>query len=69
MKSPSFFIKKIKFTQDYTTVAGFTLPTHLHSEAETRVVGKAIIDVVQRDYEPEALHTDSPDLAAASDAN
>ena len=52
-KSPSLFIKKIDFVQDYATIAGFTFPAHLHSEAETRVVGKAVIDVTQRDYQLE----------------
>ena len=67
VKSPSFFIKKIRFTQDYTTIAGFTLPTHLHSEAETRLVGKTIVDVVHRDYEPEALRTDLSNVAFLPD--
>ena len=53
VKSPSFFIKKIDFVQEYATVEGFTLPTRLHSEAETRLVGKAIVDIVHRDYQPE----------------
>lgn len=53
VKSPSFFIKKIDFVQDYATIDGFTLPTHMHSEAETRLVGKAIVDVTHRDYQPE----------------
>jgi hypothetical protein len=52
-KSPSFFIKKINFVQDYGTISGFTFPTHLHSEAETRLVGKAIVDITHRDYQLE----------------
>ena len=50
-KTPSFFIKKIRFIQDYATVAGFTLPMHVHSEADTRIVGKAVIDILHRDYQ------------------
>ena len=52
-KSPSFFIKNIDFVQDYTTVDGFTLLTHVHSEAQTRLVGKAVVDITHRDYQPE----------------
>jgi hypothetical protein len=52
VKSPSFFIKKIEFVQDYASFDGFTLPTHMHSEAQTRLVGKAIVDMTHRDYEP-----------------
>jgi hypothetical protein len=51
VKSPSFFIKKIDFVQDYATINGFTLPTHMHSEAQTRLVGKAVVDITHRDYE------------------
>jgi hypothetical protein len=53
VKSPSFFIKRIDFVQEYATIDGFTLPIHMHSEAETRLVGKAIIDITHRDYQPE----------------
>ena len=52
-KSPSFFIKRIDFVQDYATVDGFTLVSHVHSEAQTRLVGKAVVDITHRDYQPE----------------
>lgn len=54
VKSPSFFIKKIDFVQDYAHVKGFTLPLHLHSEAQTRIIGKAIVDITNRDYQIES---------------
>jgi len=59
VKSPSFFIKKVDFIQDYAHVNGFTLPLHLHSEAQTRIIGKAVIDISNRDYqtEPTPLHS------------
>jgi hypothetical protein len=59
VKSPSFFIKKIEFVQDYAHVNGFTLPLHLHSEAQTRIVGKAVIDITNRDYQTEATRVRS----------
>jgi hypothetical protein len=52
VKSPSLFIKKIEFVQDYIDVGAFTFPTHIHSEAQTRLVGRAIVDIYQRDYRP-----------------
>jgi len=55
VKSPSFFIKKIDFIQDYAQVNGFTLPLHLHSEAETRIIGKAVINITNRDYQTESM--------------
>lgn len=53
VKSPSIFIKKIDFVQDYATVDGFTLLSHIHSEAETRLIGKTVVDISQRDYQPQ----------------
>lgn len=51
VKSPSFFVKHIEFVQDYTDVQSFTLPAHIHSEAKARIVGRTIVDIVQRDYQ------------------
>lgn len=52
VKSPSFFIKKIEFVQDYLDVGSFTFPAHIHSEARTRLVGRAVVDIYQSDYQP-----------------
>jgi hypothetical protein len=54
VKSPSLFIKKIDFVQDYADIGPFTLPVHVHSEATARIVGRAVVDVYQRDYQPVA---------------
>jgi hypothetical protein len=54
VKSPSFFIKRIEFVQDYAAIDGFTLPTHLHSEAQARIIGKTIVDITHRDYQPQS---------------
>jgi len=68
-KTPSFFVKRIKFTQDYTTVAGFTLPTHTHSEADTRLVGKAVVDIVHRDYQPQISSADDSQSVSIASAD
>ena len=70
VKSPSFFIKKIDFIQDYAHVNGFTLPLHLHSEAQTRIIGKAVIDITNRDYqiEPMPVHSVVEARATSSSA-
>lgn len=52
VKSPSFFVKHIEFVQDYADVQSFTLPVHFHSEAKARIVGRTIVDIVHRDYQP-----------------
>lgn len=51
VKSPSFFVKKLEFAQDYTDVGSFTFPSHMHSEAKARVVGRTIVDITHRDYQ------------------
>jgi hypothetical protein len=51
-KSPSLFVKKIDFVQQYTEIDGFTLPVHMHSEAKVALVGRAIVDITNRDYQP-----------------
>lgn len=58
-KSPSLFIKKIEFVQDYADVGAFTFPVHIHSEAYARIVGRAVVDVYQRDYQPVAAATET----------
>lgn len=59
VKSPSFFIKKIEFVQDYAEFDGFTLPVHLHSDAKARIIGRAIVDIYHRDYQPVAATVQS----------
>lgn len=53
-KSPSLFIKRIIFEQDYADIGSFTFPVSIHSEAQTRVVGRALVDIVYSNYQPSA---------------
>lgn len=55
VKTPSFFVKKVEFVQDYTVVGGFSLPAHVHSVAKTRLLGRAIVDVFHSGYEATPL--------------
>lgn len=50
-KTPSLFIKKIEFVQDYRDVGGFTFPVHIHSEARARLVGRVVVDIYHYDYQ------------------
>jgi hypothetical protein len=52
VKSPSFFVRKIEFAQDYADVGNFTFPIHIHSDAVARVIGRTIVDIYHRDYQP-----------------
>lgn len=51
VKSPSFFIKRIEFVEDYADFGPFTFRIRLHSSALTRIVGAAILDVEQGNYQ------------------
>jgi hypothetical protein len=50
VKSPSFFVKNIEFVQDYGECGPFSLPVHIHSEAKTRLVGRAVVEVSHSNY-------------------
>jgi len=51
VKSPSFFIKKIDFVQDYAEVGDFNLISRIHSVAETRLIGRAVVDIRHDNYQ------------------
>lgn len=50
VKSPSIFIKRLEFVQEYQQVDGFTLPSHLHSVSKIRIIGRTVVDIFHRDY-------------------
>ena len=50
VKSPSFFVKNLEFVQHFDDVDGFTFPTELKSSARARIIGRALVTVVHRDY-------------------
>ena len=66
VKSPSVFIKSLAFVQDYADFGNFTFPVHLHSVAKTRILGPAIVDVDERDYQPVASSVESSASIAPS---
>ncbi len=59
VKSPSFFVKRVEFVQDYEDVAGFSLPARVHSVSKTRLFGRAVVDISHTGYEAKPL-TDAP---------
>jgi hypothetical protein len=50
VKTPSVFIKDVEFTQDYAQVGDFNLVSHIHSVTDTRIIGRAIVDINHDDY-------------------
>lgn len=59
VKSPSFFVKKIEFVQKYADFGSFTFPVHIRSEATARLVGRTIVDIEQRDFQPTLVNVQS----------
>jgi len=59
VKSPSWFVKKIEFVQEYSQVGVYTLPVHLRSFAKARIIGRTVVDIVHRDYEARAAAPDA----------
>jgi hypothetical protein len=45
VKSPSMFIKRIVFTRDYEMRSGWSVPVHIHSIIESRIAGRAELDI------------------------
>lgn len=64
VKSPSFFIRKVDFLQDYIEVGGLTFLGHMHCQVLTRVVGRVVLDTYQHDYQP-TLATGTTAIAQA----
>jgi len=54
VKSPSFFVRKIEFVQDYADLDGFTFPVHMRFQISARIVGKVVVDVSTHHYAPTA---------------
>ena len=51
VKSPSVFIKNIEFVQDYAQIGDFNLISHIHSVADTRLIGEAVVDISHDNYQ------------------
>ncbi len=52
VKSPSVFIKNIHFVQNYVDIGSFTFLANIHYEVRTRMVGSAVVDIYDQDYQP-----------------
>ena len=57
VKNPSIFIKGVEFTRDYRMENGLSVPDHLETTVQTRVVGPAHMTVHYTDhrFEPSAV--------------
>lgn len=51
VKSPSFWVKNIEFTQEFDDFDGVTLPTLMRSTAKARIIGRTVVRVFHRGYQ------------------
>ena len=65
VKSPSLFVKKIDFVQEFSEIGGFTLPVHMRSQAKAALVGRTLVDITNRAYQPLAAPPDSAVVAGS----
>src|SRR4051812_29246384 len=56
VRSPSFFIKNIEFWQEYEEIGGFDMVSHIHSTADTRIIGKAIVDITHSNVQARRIN-------------
>ncbi len=54
VKSPSIFLKKVNFVRTYAMVNGAAIPEHIESTVESRIAGKAELDIRYTNFAPEA---------------
>lgn len=59
VKSPSIFLRRISFTRDYQVQSGVAVPSTIRSTVETRIVGKAEIQVRYSNMHSTQNHTAS----------
>lgn len=55
VKSPSIFIKKIKFVQEFELKDGVSVPAHIESTVDTRIAGRAELSINFSNYTYQAL--------------
>ena len=64
VKTPSVFLKKIAFVRDYEIRNGIAFPTHIRSTVDTRIVGRAELEIDFSNF----TRDDSADSEVTSDA-
>ncbi len=72
VKTPSLFVKKVEFVQDYADFGAYSLPVHIHSVAKTRIVGRAVVDIYHERYQAKTaaeVQSESADSGSAGGAS
>jgi hypothetical protein len=54
VKSPSVFVKRVQFVQEFEMQNGVSLPSHIESTVDTRIVGRAELSINFSNFTPES---------------
>ena len=65
VKTPSVFLKKVEFTQEYEIHDGIAIPKHLASTADVRLVGRAELNMDFTNFTRPEIAVEEPATAAA----
>jgi len=64
VKTPSVFLKKVEFVQDYEIHDGIAIPKHLESTADVRLVGRAELNMDFSNFVRQDAVEEEPALAS-----
>jgi len=66
-KSPSWWIKRVEFIQDYRDFGEFTMPVQFRSVTEARIVGRVVVNIAHAEYEVRSVEQLRSGQEAADD--
>ena len=69
VKTPSVFLKKIAFVRDYEIRDGIAFPKHIQSTVDTRIVGRAELDISFSNFSREDAADDDADDAVSESSS
>jgi len=69
VKTPSVFLKKIAFVRDYEIRNGVAFPSHIQSTVDTRIVGRAELEINFSNFTRENSSDDEPAVDSGSQPN
>jgi hypothetical protein len=65
VKNPSFFLKKVEFVRDYEIKDGVSVPVHIESKVDTKLVGTAELSINYSNYTHRDLDANDADTTTA----
>ena len=69
VKSPSVFVKKVEFVQEFELRDGVSLPSHLESTVDTRIVGRAELSINFTNFTPQGSDQDEDEQIKAEEVS